>query len=316
MLFGGSPSVAALRAMETEFAKQGTTGFLATMATNSNDVLKEGVNCARAFRASLASIGSFWGLHFEGPFLNPLRRGAHPAEWIQRGDVASVASLLEEAGREVVMMTVAPEVCNRAALDAIRDAGIVLSAGHSNATLEEGIAAFKDTGISTCTHLFNAMPPMHHREPGLVAAVLGHQPYASIVADGIHVNFAMIKLAKCLLGDKLFLITDAVTSTRDGLYPHVYQGDRYCMPDGTLSGSSLSMLRAVQNCFMSCSIPLAEAIRMASAYPATVIGLGETKGRIEVGYDADFVVFDDNWNVHKTFIMGSCVFDSTVCNSI
>lgn len=294
--------------MEEAFAKHGTTGFLATMATNSNEVMHRGVEAAHTFRQSHKSNGSWWGLHFEGPFLNPVRRGAHPAEFIQQCTVSTARDLTHGASGVVRMMTVAPESAEPEALKVIQDAGIILSCGHSNATCDEGVWAFTAGNVKAATHLYNAMPQMHHREPGLVAAILEVKPFTSIVADGIHVNYTMVRLAKRELGVRLFLITDAVTSTADGLYPHQLQGDRYTMPDGTLSGSSLSMLQAVRNCVEHCDIPIIEAVRMASLYPAQVLGVDDKKGGIREGLDADLVVFDDDWAVARTYINGVCVY--------
>ena len=309
-LFGGNPTAKALSVMEHEFVKHGTTGFLATMATNTNDIFDTGISEAKLFRNQYATIGNFWGLHFEGPFLNPKRCGAHPPSLIQSGNEAAAVRLLKGGIGVVKMIAVAPELTDSAALSVIKQAGVVLSCGHSNASYDEGLQAFSALGIRAATHLYNAMPPMHHRDPGLVAAILEKRPYTSIVVDGIHVNFGMVKLAKRELSNKLFLITDAVTDSSEGIYPHEYKGDRYTMPDGTLSGSALTMISAVRNCACHCDIPIVEAIRMASLYPAEVIGAHNVKGDIRVGWDADFLVFDDDWIVFSTYIGGVCVYRS------
>src|ERR1700710_128702 len=147
------------------------------------------------------------------------------------------------------------------------------------------------------------MPQMHHREPGYIPAIYEERPYTSVVADGIHVDFAMIRLAKRELGDKLFLITDAVTSTKEGAYQHQFTGDRYVMPDGTLSGSCLTMLKAVRNCVEHVGIGLAEAINMASLYPAQLAGLSK-KGKVAAGYDAGLIVFNADFEVQGTVFKG------------
>lgn len=309
-LFGGHPTAKALSVMEHEFAQHGTTGFLATMATNTNSIFEAGISEAKIFRDQHVSLGNFWGLHFEGPFLNPKRCGAHPPELIQKGDEAAAVRLLEGSTGVVKMIAVAPELTAPAALDLIKQAGVVLSCGHSNASYDEGLHAFSALGIRAATHLYNAMPSMHHRDPGLVAAILETKPYTSIVADGIHVDFGMVKLAKRELSKRLFLITDAVTDSSEGIYPHVFKGDRYTMPDGTLSGSALTMLAAVRNCVCHCNIPIVDAIRMASLYPAEVIGADHVKGDIRIGWDADFLVFDDDWKVFSTYIGGVCVYSA------
>ena len=144
-------------------------------------------------------------------------------------------------------MTIAPELQDQEVINYLHQQGIVISAGHSDASYEEALG-FLNNPVKAATHLYNAMPKIHHREPGLVPAIFKMKPYTSIVADGIHVSFPMIELAKRELGDRLFLITDAVTETNEGIYPHIFKNDRYTMPDGTLSGSCLTMLKAVENC--------------------------------------------------------------------
>ena len=177
----------------------------------------------------------------------------------------------------------------------IKSYGIIISAGHSNAPYNEATDFFKD--IHLATHLFNAMSPLHHREPGLPAAVMLHpEVMVSIVADGYHVDFAMIRLAKKLMGERLFLITDAVTETNEGPYPHELNGDKY-ESNGILSGSALTMMKAVKNCVEKCDIPLDEALRMASLYPAKVLGIDNETGRIEKGYKADLVLINEKLEV-------------------
>jgi N-acetylglucosamine-6-phosphate deacetylase len=209
------------------------------------------------------------------------------------------------------MMTVAPERIEKEVLDCIESYGIVLSAGHSNATYDEGKRFLQPpTSIRTVTHLFNAMPALHHRDLGFTFAVLEDRPFASIVADGIHVAYPMIRLAKQHLQEKLFLITDAVTDTTEGIYPHIlHNGDRYVMPDGTLSGSALTLMKAMQNVVNHCDIPLEEAVNMASLYPAQVLRVDERKGKLEVGFDADICIMSHDFRAVCTFIGGRLVHD-------
>jgi len=158
--------------------------------------------------------------------------------------------------------------------------------------------------------LYNDMPLMHHREPGYIPAIFEEKPYTSIVADGIHVDFAMVRLAKRELGDKLFLITDAVTPTNHGNYQHQFTGDRYVVPEGTLSGSCLTMLQAVANCVNYAGIGLAEAINMASLYPAQLASMPK-KGKIAAGFDADLIIFNDSFEVQATIFKGNFLTKST-----
>jgi len=306
-LFGGNPSVEALQQMEDDLIKQGTTGFFATVATNSNAVVQRAIEAAQAFRP--LSKGIFMGLHLEGPYLNAKRKGAHPEEFIKKASMAEVKQWVESAAGELKMMTIAPELQDAEVIEYLDKQGVILSCGHSNATYTEAIQ-FLNNPVPAATHLFNAMPPLHHREPGLVAAILEQKPYASIIVDGIHVDFAMVRMAKNLLGPKLFIITDAVTEASEGVYQHVFTGDRYTMPDGTLSGSSLTMLRSVQNAVEQVGITLAEAVNMASLYPAALIGQDDRTGMIKKGYSADFVVFDKTYTVQQVSFKG----ENTLCN--
>jgi len=300
-LFGGKPTVQALTQMESDLFQQGCTGFLATVATNSPEIVEQAIVAAKTFRKD--SKGNFLGLHLEGPYLNPKRRGAHPEKFIKKATIAELKGWIESAEGEIRMMTVAPELQDQEVLDYLHSENIVISAGHSNATYEEGVSFFSNR-VTAATHLFNAMPPLHHREPGLVAAIFSRRPYASIIADGIHVDYPMIEIAKRQLGDKLFLITDAVTATSEGIYPHILSGDRYVMPDGTLSGSNLSMWQAVKNCVSHAGIDLEEAVRMASTYPATVINRQHELGFIRPGYKANLIFFDSELNLKATMMEG------------
>ncbi|SHN31616.1 N-acetylglucosamine-6-phosphate deacetylase [Mucilaginibacter sp. OK098] len=302
-LFAGTPEVEALERMETDLLSQGTIGFFATIGTNTNDIVEKGIESAKIYRERCK--GNFWGLHLEGPYLNPIKKGAHPASLIKKAALAEVKRWVEKADGVIKMMTIAPELQDHEVIDYLHAHGVILSSGHSNATYAEG-KAFLNKPIPAVTHLFNAMPQMHHREPGYIPAIFEERPYASIVADGIHVDFAMVRLAKRELGDKLFLITDAVTAATEGTYQHQFTGDRYVMPDGTLSGSCLTMLKAVQNCVEKVGIELAEAINMASLYPAQLAGLPK-KGKVAAGFDADLIVFNADFEVQGTVFKGELI---------
>ena len=300
LLFGGKPTVEALKRMEVDLLAQGTTGFLATVATNSNEIVEQAIEAAKAYRPQ--SNGVFLGLHLEGPYLNAKRRGAHPEKFVKPATLSEVKGWVEKAAGEIKMITIAPELQSREVMEYLHENNIVISCGHSDATYDEALS-FLNNPVDAATHLFNAMPPIHHREPGLIPAIFETKPYASIIADGIHVNFAMIKLAKEILGDKLFFITDTVTDTNEGIYQHVFTGDRYTMPDGTLSGSALTMIKSVANAVTYAGISIAEAVNMSSLYPARLIK-SDKKGRIQAGYDADLIAFDKNFSVQLVSLMG------------
>ncbi|RYE28126.1 MAG: N-acetylglucosamine-6-phosphate deacetylase [Sphingobacteriaceae bacterium] len=296
-LFGGKPTVAALQEMETGLLQQGTTGFFATIATNTTEIVLQGIESAKTYRKN--SIGNFLGLHLEGPFLNPKRKGAHPENLIRKADLQELKRWFDLAEGEIKMMTIAPELQSDEVLDFLDQQDIILSAGHSNASFSQA-NRFLKSPVKAVTHLYNAMPQMHHREPGFIPAIFEQKPFTSIVPDGIHVDYPMIRLAKRELGDKLFIITDAVTESNEGVYQHKFNQNHYVMPDGTLSGSALTMLKGVQNLVQFAAISLPEAINMASLYPAQLLK-DELKGAVKKGCRADFIVFDTDFQTTATY---------------
>ena len=263
-LFSANPSVESLHIIEDDLLQKGTTGFLACIATNTPAVFN---NCIQAAKEHRPYAKNCYGLHLEGPFLNPKRLGAHVPEYVRKASLDEIKALLDFGDGVIKMMTIAPELQDDAVVQYLLDHQVVVSLGHSNATFEEATAAY-NMGVQTTTHLFNAMSPIHHREPGIPTAVFNHyKAMASIIADGRHVDFEVVKFAQKLLKDRLFLITDAVTACDSGPYQHRLSGDKYVMPDGTLSGSSLTMLQAVQNCVAHCDIELPEALKLPQAIP-------------------------------------------------
>lgn len=300
-LFSAGPSVEALTHIEESLLRTGTTGFLACIATNTPEVFNSCIAVAKEHRKTAKNC---LGLHLEGPFLNPKRRGAHVEQFIRKASLDEIKELLDFGDGVIKMMTIAAELQDDDVIQYLLDHDVVLSLGHSNATFEEATAAY-DKGIQTTTHLFNAMSPLHHREPGLPTAIFNHKSaMASIIADGHHVDFEIVKLSYQLLKERLFLITDAVTACSTGPYQHQLVGDKFVMPDGTLSGSSLTMLQAVRNCVTYCDIPLTDALKMSSILPAKLIGEENRIGKIEKGCQADLLVLDAELNLKKVIHKG------------
>src|SRR5688572_8963675 len=272
----------------------GASKFLLTVATNSNEVYSKSITVAKQYLKEGGK--NFLGLHIEGPWINTEKRGAHQLQFIHSPTMDEVKSLVEEAEGSVKIITLAPETVDEKIVDYLQANGIVVSAGHSNATYEQAMKGFEKIGIAT--HLFNAMSPLQSRAPGMVGAIYNHPSViSSIVADGIHVDFASLRISKKILGDRLFLITDAVAETSTGPYQHIFKNDRYVIPDGTLSGSALTMMQAVKNCVEHIGIDLQEALRMGSTYPAKLLGLDNEFGMIAKNYKTSFVVFDKDLNV-------------------
>ncbi|HEY4148795.1 MAG TPA: N-acetylglucosamine-6-phosphate deacetylase [Chitinophagaceae bacterium] len=289
-LFSHELSVEALEATYAYCLSGGCSQFLITLATNSIELFLKGINVVRDYWKQGGR--GLLGVHLEGPYINPLKKGAHIERFIKKPTLKEVKQLLDAGKGVIKMMTLAPEQCDTEIIKLLLDSGVIVSAGHSNATYTEAMEAFNN-GIPAATHLFNAMSPLQHRAPGLVGALYDHPAaVSSIVADGIHVDFAVLRISKHIMKERLFLITDAVTATPGGDYPHVFAGDRYTLPDGTLSGSSLTMLKAVKNCVEKAGIPLEEALRMAALYPAILAGQAEAYGRMEPGFKAEMVIFN------------------------
>ncbi|WP_406824364.1 N-acetylglucosamine-6-phosphate deacetylase [Pedobacter sp. KACC 23697] len=303
-LFSADPTIESLTIMEDDLLKKGTTGFLACMATNSPEVFDECIKAAKAHRSSAKNC---LGLHLEGPFLNPKRLGAHVPAFVRRASLDEIKKLIDFGDGVIKMITIAPELQDEEVIQYLLDNGVVVSLGHSNATFEEATVAY-NKGIQTTTHLFNAMSPIHHREPGIPTAVFSHnKAVASIIADGQHVDFEVIKFAKKILKERLFLITDAVTTCSTGPYQHIKKGNKFVMPDGTLSGSSLTMLEAVKNCVLHCDISLNEAIKMGTLYPARLIGIENLSTSIETGQQANLLIMDDHLNLKEVIFKGETI---------
>lgn len=298
VLFAERPSRESLEIMTKGLIASGTTSFLLTLATNTEEVFHTAIDVIQEYHPSACL-----GLHFEGPYLNPLKRGAHPNACLLKPAVEPLKNLLRRANGKLRMMTIAPELFDESSIRMLVQEGVLLSAGHSNATFEEAISGFK-SGVKAVTHLFNAMSSFHHRETGLPGATFLHEKVsASIIADGIHVSFEALKLSKKLLGKRLFLITDAVEASKSGVYQHVRNGDHFILPDGTLSGSALTQLQGIKNCVQHADIAIDEAIRMATLYPAELIG-DRSIGRIASGCQANLVIFDNNFDLIHVIYQG------------
>ena len=301
-LFSAELTTESLDAVYEYCLQGGCTQFLITLATNSIEKFLRGMEVAKNYRAGGGK--GLLGIHLEGPYINPAKKGAHIEKFIKKPTVEEIQLLLEKGKGILKMMTLAPEQCDRECVELLLQHNVIVSAGHSNASYDQAIEKFYQ-GVSAATHLFNAMSPMQGRQPGMVGAIYDNNDVrSSIVCDGIHVDFASVRISKKIMGDRLFFITDAVAEVSYGDYVHVFREDRYTLPDGTLSGSALTMLQAVRNGVEKAGIPLPEALRMASLYPATVIGLEKKWGSIQPGAQADFILLDEQLNLMQVIVEG------------
>jgi N-acetylglucosamine-6-phosphate deacetylase len=286
-----------------EIRKAGTTHFQITLSSTPLNKILESIEVAKNY---LKNGGQgLAGLHLEGPFFSFPKRGAHVAEFIRKPTDEELKTIIDACVGLPTYMTIAPEEFTEYQLDLLLQSDIKVAAGHSSATYQQAKTAF-NKGISRVTHLFNAMSAFQSREPGLVGATYDSEVRASIIPDGIHVDFTSVKISKKIMGKRLFIITDAVTNDVSGDYKFIHAGTHYTDTKGTLSGSALTMMQGVKNCVEKIEIPLQEALRMASTYPAEVLNLDQSLGKIKHDYQANMVIFDDELKV-KGLIENGCL---------
>ncbi len=276
--------------------KGGAAFCLPAVATNTREVFFQCIDAVKAYWNEKGK--GILGLHLEGPWINPKKRGAHIESLVHPPNLKEASELLDYGKGVIKMITLAPEVCGKEILDLILSYDIVIAAGHSDASYEEAKQGFAN-GISTATHLYNAMSPLHHREPGLVGAIMDDKKVmASIIPDGHHVDYAAIRIAKEVMKERLFAITDAVTVTDKGSYQHKPAGDKY-EAAGILSGSALTMNKALKNLVEYAGIETGEALRMCSLYPARVMGIDKSYGMIAKDFQATMVVLNNELELIK-----------------
>ena len=288
--------------------KSGCTSFLPTLITSSDEDMRAVITAAREYHNQYQNQSL--GLHLEGPYLNVAKKGIHSVDHIRKSD-SEMIELICENNDLVAKVTLAPELNDQEHIERLRKAGVVVSIGHTNATYAEARQGF-ESGITFATHLFNAMTPMVGREPGVVGAIYDTpEVYAGIIADGFHVDYANIRIAHKIKGEKLVLVTDATAPAGADMEYFIFVGkkvyyrDGKCVDEnGTLGGSALTMIEAVQNTVEHAGIALDEALRMATLYPATAIGVESKLGRIKKGMVANLAVFDRDFNVKATVVNG------------
>ncbi|EHY9870431.1 N-acetylglucosamine-6-phosphate deacetylase [Vibrio vulnificus] len=288
--------------------KSGCTSFLPTLITSSDADMRAAITAAREYHAKYKNQSL--GLHLEGPYLNVMKKGIHSVDYIRPSDTSMVDFICENAD-VVAKVTLAPELNAPEHIEKLCNAGIVVSIGHTNATYAEARKGF-EAGITFATHLFNAMTPMVGREPGVVGAIYDTPDvYAGIIADGFHVDYANIRIAHKIKGEKLVLVTDATAPAGANMDYFIFVGkkvyyrDGKCVDEnGTLGGSALTMIEAVENTVEHVGIALDEALRMATLYPAKAIGVDGYLGRIKKGYIANLTIFDRDFNVKATVVNG------------
>jgi N-acetylglucosamine-6-phosphate deacetylase len=311
--FGADVGPDAIRTLVAKLPTTGVTSFLPTLISSPPERYEEFFDALE--EGAVKKGARVLGAHLEGPFLAPDRKGAHDPAHLRPIDLGFIRELLGSG--KVRIMTLAPELPNALeAIELLLEGGAVASAGHTDATCEEVTRAV-DAGLSVGTHLYNAMRPLAHREPGTVGALLtDDRVKVGIIADGVHVHEAALRLAYRAKGSEgLILVTDAMQAA--GMPPGDYElGQRKVhledgavrLPDGTLAGSALTMDEAVRNAVRFLVVSLAQAVRMAAETPAAALNL-DGKGKIAVGCDADFVLLDAEGTVLETIVAGETVYE-------
>jgi N-acetylglucosamine-6-phosphate deacetylase len=309
VLFNDAPTVEGIATIGAAHRRYGTTGFLPTLISDDLDVIRRAV--AAVDQAIAEGVPGVLGIHIEGPFLNRDRRGIHRADKIRALDEAGLA-VLTSLRRGRTLVTLAPEMTSPATIRRLVEGGVVVAAGHSDASYEQAVEAV-EAGLTGVTHLFNAMSPLTARAPGLVGAALDRPEICcGIIVDGLHVSPATLRIAlRCKPAESFMLVTDAMPSVGSGASEFMLQGRRIQVrglactdSDGTIAGSNLDMASALRNTVDLLGAPLAAAACMASQAPAAFLRLDDRLGRIAPGYRADLVALDESREVAATWIGG------------
>lgn len=310
----------ALESIADFHIRNGVTSFLATIMTEDPVKIERAIENARDYidnqNTDFRIRSQALGIYLEGPYFSMEKKGAQPAEYIKNPNLEEVKRYINLSKNNIRVVALAPEIEGSSkVIKYLKNNGITISCAHTNGTFEE-IKRAIDLGVTQATHLYNGMRAFNHREPGVIGAVLtDERVLCEIIADGIHLHPAAIDLAVKTKGkDGIILISDAMMATglEDGKYSlggqdvYVKYGEAR-LESGSLAGSTLTLSRAVYNMVHLVNVKLEDAVRMASLNPAKSIGVDERKGSIELGKDADLIIFDKYLNVEKAFVRGQCL---------
>lgn len=317
----------ALDSMARFHIKNGVLGFLATTMTSSHeDTIKAIKNVAGYIKNhNTADTNNpkahILGLYLEGPYFSMKRKGAQPGQFIKNPCIEEIESFIHASENNVKIIVLAPELPGaKEAITYIKSQGITVSAGHSDATYDEAMLGIEN-GVTEVTHIYNGMREFSHREPGIIGAALtDERVVCEMICDGIHLSPAAMKIVvKMKDKDRIILISDAMMAAglKDGVYTlgvqTVYVKDGVArLAEGNLAGSTLTLNRAVYNMVHFCGVKLEDAVRMATLNPAKAIGLDKKKGSIEIGKDADLIMFNRDIKVGLAMIGGKIMFNKIV----
>ncbi|MBY0378914.1 MAG: N-acetylglucosamine-6-phosphate deacetylase [Burkholderiales bacterium] len=307
VLFNADISSNTLEVMYKTCLRFGTSSFLPTLITCDVPSIKKALTVVYEWVLKHGLNRGVIGIHLEGPFISKEKHGIHNQEYILQPQDELLDYIISYANQFPIKMTIAPEMFHVKQLKRLNEAGIILSVGHSNASYQVTKNAI-DNGINTATHVFNAMSGLSGRNPGVVGAVLNNDIYVGVIADLLHVNASNIELLYKIKGDKLYLVTDAVTPMGTTLKEfdlvgnHIYVKNGKCVDvNGTLGGANITMNECVRNCLEQCNIPLQSVLRMASTTPLKVMGLYDSHRKLQ-NESLDNWIFMELDNYQCTFI--------------
>jgi N-acetylglucosamine-6-phosphate deacetylase len=296
----------------------GVTAFLIGVVGTPNTLPAEQLRAAVLAVDSWQEGAEPLGIHLEGPYINVDRRGAHMVSWLRKPSVIEAEHVLRLTNGHLRLITLAPELPEAAEMiQRMIAAGVTVSMGHTNATYEQAVEAIQ-LGITHATHCCNAMRPLHHRDPGPLGAIAQTpQVYGELIADGVHIHPAMLRVMIKLLGPKrTIVITDALSaagSAEDTTFYFAGQPAQLIhgaarLADGTITGSVLTMDQALRNLRQMTEVSLQEAVRMLTLNPARAARAAQCKGRLKTGYDADMLLFDQSLTLQATFCQGRVAY--------
>lgn len=285
--------------------RHGTTQYLPTFITSGKEPMRKVIDLIGDVENREAQ--GILGLHLEGPFINSEKKGAHDPIHIRHLDEMTAYYLADHADK-IKVITLAPENCDQSVIDILTEAGITVSMGHTNASYD---ALLTKHGVTMATHLYNAMSPFGSREPGAVGYIFDKKPYTGIIVDGIHSDFASVRIAHQILGNRLFMVTDAVTPAGTDMTEYDMAGTKAYVTggkchyaDGTIAGAAITMIEGIKNLIHEVGLSREEALRMASLYPARALNIDDQYGKVAAGFKANITLLTPNNDVHHVFQMG------------